>query len=432
MNEILLKILTPVFLLLALNTESPAQDSRNFDRYSDDSLYIVARNFAYDGETTMALEAAGMLLERDSKHYDAMVLIARIYAWDNNYIEAKKYLENVLDDNQHYYDALAALIDIEFWEGNHENAFETAGRALTFHPGDTLFLYQKARALYYMGRNSEAAEILEKLADSDPVNQSVLDLLDRLRMPGFYHYRENDYLLAGYYGEYVREPWSRDFHMGTAGYSRYTSIGPITGKINFANTYFDGAGLTRYPSLQYEIESYPKLSMDSYLLINYAFSRGDGFPPHRGAFEYFRKLPGAFEASLGVRLMYWNDLLIFYTGSVGYYYGNIWLSLRPYLIFGENEISGSLYLNARKYFSSADYYAGIILGYGLSPDETVPEIDDRVFLKAASIGFELSKPLSNRYLVRSSLRYGYEEHQENFFGNRWTLNVGLRYYLTGR
>ncbi len=432
MNKILLKIIAPVFFLFALNAELPAQDSRNFVKHSDDSLFIVARNLAYEGETAMALEAAGILLDRNPMHHDAMVLIARIYAWDKNYEAARKYLGNVLDYNQHYYDALSALIDVESWEGNHENAFETAGKALSFHPGDTGFLYQKARALHYMDRNSEAAEILEELAYSDPVNQEVLDLLERLRMPGFYHYRENNYLLAGYYGEFVREPWSRDFHMGTAGYSRYTSIGPVTGKINFANTYFDGTGLTRYPSLQYEIESYPKLTAESYLLLNYAYSRGDVFPRHRGAFEYFRNLPGAFEASLGVRFMYWNDLLIFYTGSAGYYYGNMWFSLRPYLILGENEISGSWYLNVRKYFSSADDYAGIILGYGLSPDETVPEIEDRVFLKAASIGLELSKPIGNRYLLRSSLRYGYEEYQDDFFGNRWALNIGLRYYLTGR
>jgi len=436
MKKLLLYILCCAPAILTFSSGTSAQEKDFFIHFTDDSLFFKAQNMALDGKWDRAREAALDLLERNPLYHDASILIARLFAWEKNYDSARVFIRNVTDQSPGYHDAMSALVDIEIWDGNYSAALETAEIALSFHPGDKGFLYQKARAFLYQDMENETRETLANLLEIYPDNEEAVDLLKTLDAPGFYYYRENSYLMSGYYGEYFHEPYSRNFHMGTAGYSHFISPGPVTVKLNFANTYFDGTGMTRYPSLQYEIESYPRLSPDSYLLLNYAYSRrrspGQVFPGHRGAFEYFRNLPRGFEASLGLRFMYWDKTYFFYTGSVGKYYGNMWFSFRPYIFPGDNGWSGSWYFNARKYFSSADDFAGIVLGFGLSPDETLSDLTERLYLNTTSIGVELSKSIGEAYLIRSSLRYEYEEYRVSEFRNRWSFNLGLRYYLTSR
>lgn len=408
---------------------SNAQEENPRVDFSDDSLYIKARNLAYEQETAKARQAALALLERNPLHHDASVLIARLYAWENLYDSARIYIQYVTGHVPNYYDALLALTDIEIWEGNYEQAVETADIALAYHPDDEMLILRKARALFFLGLKSESKKTIDYLLEINPDNQEAIDLLRLVSAPGFYHYRENSYLLAGYYRESFNNPFKRDFHSGSAGYSRYTGIGPLTAKVNFANSFFDGSGLTRYPSLQYELESYPRLSEEAYLLLNYAFSRGAVFPGHRAAFELFRKLPGGFEASLGLRFLYWDTSYFFYTGSAGKYLGNMWFSLRPYIFPDNDGISSSWFFNARKFFKSADDFAGIIIGYGISPDDTYPDFTEKVYLNSVSAGVEGSTGITSKILVRGSLRYEYEEFETNRFRNRWSFNLGLRYYL---
>ncbi len=433
MKKWLVSILCCAYVFIGFSSGLSAQDKDGFKDLTDDSLFFKAKAMAFDDKWEEAREAAMVLLDRNPLYHDASLLIARLFAWEENYDSARVFINNVIDTSPGYYDALSALIDIEIWDGNYSLAVETAEIALSLHPGDKGFLYQKAMAFLYQDMEDQTRETLAILLEVDPDNEGALELLKVLDAPGFYYYRENSYLLSGYFGEYFNEPYSRNFHMGTAGYSHFTSRGPVTVKLNFANTYIDGTGMTRYPSLQYEIESYPRISPDSYLLINYAYSRKRSllqvFPGHRGAFEYFRNLPRGFEASLGLRFMHWDRTYLFYTGSVGKYYANMWFSLRPYIFPGDNGWSGSWYINARKYFSSADDYAGIIFGFGFSPDDTFSDLADRLYLNTTNIGAELSKSIGTAFLLRGSLRYEYEEYRVNEFRNRWVFSLGLRYYL---
>lgn len=420
-----------LFFVVAFNMVNPsilAQHELQYNQISDDSLFIKARSLAFEGYNEMALGAAMFLLDRNNSYYDASVLVARIYAWENQYDSARVYLDSVTDNFPGYYDALSALIDVEIWDGNYLQAAGTANTALSYHPDDEIFLLKKAKAFHLQGSKEDAKETLEYLLEINPYNEEALKLLNSMDKPGLYHYRENNYLLGGYYGDFFQKPYSRHLHTGTAGYSYYSRQGPLTGKLNFANVYFDGTGLTRYPSFQYEVESYPKLSADAYLLLNYAYSRSSVFPGHRGAFEYFRNLPRGFEASLGLRFLHWDKNYLFYTGSAGKYYENMWFSLRTYIL-PDDPVASSWFFNARRYFNSADEYAGIIFGYGFSPDETILDPDDRIYLNTTSVGIELSKGLGSDYLIRSSLRYEYEEFNTGLYRNRWRVNLGLRYYL---
>lgn len=406
-----------------------AQESVLYDRLPDDSLFLHAQELGLSGEYNKARHAALVLLNRNADYYDAAVLTARLFAWEEKFDSSRVYIDRVMAEDRCYYDALSASIDVDIWEGNYESAVETAGNALICHQDDELFLLNKARALFLAGDSEEATITLDYLLDISPGNKEAIELKGQIESPGVYYYRENNYLLAGYYGEFLREPYSRRMHVGTAGYSYFTSRGPLIGKINFANTFIDGTGLTRYPSLQYEVESWPVLSSESYLFLNYAYSAGSVFPDHRGAFEIFRNLPRDFEASLGMRFMRWDRTHVFYTGSVSRYYADFWFSLRSYLFPGDGGLEPSWFLNGRKYFGTADDFAGAIIGIGLSPDEALLDIADRLYLRSTSIGFELSKGMGSDYLIRSTIIYGHEEYRDNTYRGRWTFNLALRYYL---
>jgi YaiO family outer membrane protein len=406
-----------------------AQNDGRYNLLSDEALFIRARELAFSGESEKALDAATHLFARNPSHLDAAVLIARLYAWQDDYDSSRIYISHVLINDPCHHDAMAASVDVEIWDGKYDRALEKAKLALSCHPDDESFLFAQSLAYYHQGNRKAANEILQYLKELNPGNEDALRLERLMSAPGFYHYRENDFLLAGYHGEFYEEPASRHMHIGTAGYSYYTGRGPLTGKINFGNVYIDGTGMTRYPSLQFEVESYPLISAKTYLLLNYAFSEGTIFPGHRGAFEIFRKLPAGFEASLGMRVMQWDDTYLFYSGYLGKYHADLWFSLRTYVFPGDQGVASSWYFNARKYFRTADDYAGIIAGFGLLPDETLSELTDRMYLNSTSLGIELSKGLGHSYLLRTSLRYEEEEYTVHSFRSRWTFNVGLRYYL---
>ncbi len=429
-----------LLLVFFFQTFSPAPSLPNFDIQevsaesapADDSLFIVARDYALEGDTRKARDIAAGLLHNNPLYHDAAVLVARTYAWENHMDSARYFVTEVLQHQPGYHDALALLANIEIWDGNYLKAVGVAETALVHHPGSHIFMVKKARALFFNGKTDEARILAEEILGEDPGNKEAAELLNMINAPGFYHYRQNNYLLGGYYGEFFDLPYERRFHMGSLGYSHYTARGPVALKVNFANTFIEGTGLTRYPSFQYELESYPRLTDDSYMLLNYAFSTGSVFPLHRGAVEYFRALPHGFEASLGLRNMFWDEHYLFFTGSAGMYYGNMWFSIRPYLFPGGEDLSASWFIFARRYFDHADSFAGIILGYGLSPDDAFAELPDRIYLRSTSIGFEFSRGIAGSYVVHGGLRYKNEEYATGSLRNYWYLNLGLRYILSGR
>lgn len=105
--------------------------------------------------------------------------------------------------------------------------------------------------------------------------------------------------------------------------------------------------------------------------MNYGFSNTELFPKHRVGAELYSKLPRSFEASAGLRYLYFDDVtkVAIYTGSVGWYVKDYWFSLRPYITPDKTtgtSVSGSV--TARRYFSDAETYFGLSAGLGFSPD----------------------------------------------------------------
>ena len=414
-------------LLLAITGSGISQDE---NRPPDtDELFQVARSTAFAGEREKARQICLDILEKNPNYYDASVLIGRTLAWDKNYDSARVVLNGVLQKRFGYRDAIDAMADIELWTGNVAEAIRLCNIGLSFSENDKGLLLKKAGAQSRLGDTEGAKITLNQLLLLDPENEEALKILKSLEVVSFLPLNERDYILSDYAGDFHRTPYKRRFHSAGIGYGKRMSFGPLIGRVNLAQTYVNDSPIEDKPSLQFELESYPRLSASNYLYVNYGYGIGKSFPLHRGGLEWFQKLPAKFEASLGLRYLYWNDNFFFYTGSLGKYYRNFWFSFRPFIVPKETGFSQSYFLTARRYFKSADDFFGITVGTGISPDDIYSDPSDKIKLKGYKISFMLSKTFLQNFMFRGSFGYDFEEYQPSLKRDRYSVGVSLRYYL---
>ncbi len=313
--------------------------------------------------------------------------------------------------------------------GNLAEALHFCNTGLYFNENDLGFLLKKTRIQAGLGNYDEARLSINKVLLIDPLNEDANKLFESFQGPFFLPLIERDFILVDYWGNYFNAPYKRRFNSAGIGYAKVMSFGPLIGRLNFAQTSINNSAVEANPSLQFEIESYPRISEASYLFVNYAYGIGMSFPNHRGGLELFHTLPRNFEASVGLRYLYWNENFIFYTGSIGKYWNDYWFSFRSFIVPRNNGVSQSYLVTARKYFETADDFLGITIGTGISPDEFSGDPAERLNLRSHKISLMHSKTFMKNLLIRSTIAYDYEEYLTGFRRGRISLNATLRYYL---
>ena len=212
------------------------------------------------------------------------------------------------------------------------------------------------------------------------------------------------------------DPWSS----AAISLSHRSAWGSLIGRANVANRFAT-------TGTQFEVDAYPRTGKSTYLYLNAGYSQSSIFPEWRFGGELFASLPNAWEASLGFRqLRFGGDPVTLYTGAVGYYFGNYWVSVRPYVRFKTNGTSASAGLTMRRYFEDADNYFGLRASYGNSPtDNTTPEAISRT--NSSSFGLQGSHTLSARYLWNWSAGRDVEQLSITNTRTSLTASVGLKY-----
>ena len=291
-----------------------------------------AKNYAFNGQRSKARAICKVLLAKGFDS-DVATLMGRTYAWDKQYDSARVVLQEVLDKSPDNGDVLSALADVEYWNDRYPKALEYCNRILANDPDNQTVQFQKARILNSSDQYDEAAKVLEKLLQKNSANSDALQLLEKVRLELIknkitvnyaYDYFDNP--------AYNKDPWQLIYLQ----YSRKTSLGTVIGRVNYAKRF----GLDALKP-QFEADAYPRIGENDYLYLNYGFSNNKIFPDHRGGFEWYHSFPGSFEGSLGGRLLHFKDSkrVIIYTGSFGKYFGNYWMSLRPYITPGNDGTS---------------------------------------------------------------------------------------------
>jgi YaiO family outer membrane protein len=323
-----------------------------------DELFSLARTKAFAGQREEARGLCRIILTRNPSYLDARILLGRSYAWDKRWDEARTELRRAVEAEPTYKDALLASIDVELWDEKYAQAIDIANIALSSNPSDVDYLLRKVRALIGFGRNSDALFLLKKVEALNPSLTEISTLRNGIEGKSM----NNDVGI-----NYATDRFSETYdpmHYGYLQLSRRTPYGTMFGRVNYSSRFAS-------QGVQVEGDLYPRIADGVYAYINYGFSNSDLFPKHRGGAEIYTKLTSSYEGSVGLRYLYFGPTssVTIVTGSLALYFGNYWLSLRPYLIPGDAGLSKSANLTVRRYLKDAENYLSLRIGAGFSADE---------------------------------------------------------------
>jgi YaiO family outer membrane protein len=355
--------------------------------------YQEAKDLAYNGQRAQAREVCRKIL---AKEYDSdvAVLMARTFAWDGQYDSSRVVIAEVLKRYPTHWDALDAISDVQYWDKKYPEAIVYCDIALSKDAKDQHFMFKKAVLLNAKGDYDQAVFQLESLLKINPANAEARKKLSDIRLDQQKNRIRLTYTYDFFEKNANKDPW----HLAAISYARKASFGTIIGRLNWAER-FGSKGF------QYEMDAYPHLSENNYLYLNLGYSDLTIFPKIRSGAEWYHSFPKAFEGSLGMRALFFNNSNTYmFTGTVGKYAGNYWLSLRSFVTPSSNGTSISGSIQARRYFSDPENYIGLRLGYGVSPDDRSYGDGSSTYLKLKSQS------------VRGEFNH--------LFNKIWTLNVG--------
>ena len=379
--------------------------------------YEEARSLALSGERAKARQLCKAILAQGFNS-DVALLLGRTYAWDGMYDSTRVVLNQVLARNAGNMEALDAFADVEYWSENYDKAVEFCDLALKKDSTNEDFLLKKARILHSSEKHEDAVETLEKLIRINSTNAEAIKKLLEYRLDVMKNRIRLNYTIDQFDKSFNnRDPWQ----VIALSYGRKTKLGSVIARVNMAKRF----GTT---GIQYEMDAYPKISENNYGYLNYGFSQSSVFPENRIGAELFHSFPKAFEGSLGMRTLFFgsSDVTIF-TGSVGKYISNYWISLRSYVTPGTTGTSVSGQLQARRYFSDPENYIGLRLGYGVSPDDNRNLIDtsQKLTLKTRSVRLELNQIINHVWIINPAAAWGNQELKPGIFSGYYTFDISI-------
>jgi YaiO family outer membrane protein len=219
-------------------------------------------------------------------------------------------------------------------------------------------------------------------------------------------------------------------HLASIGYSKKISIrNTIAADIYYANRFSKNDFLV-------ELNDYWTIYKKNYLQAGFGYaSNADLFPRFRTGVEYFFVPADKWEASLGGRYMNYpnaanKDVFIF-TGSIGNYFRNSWISLRPFYVLQNDLQSLTVILKYRLYGKNPINYWGIEAGIGNSPDDILTTSQSS-FNELMSYNIKLEKNFKLNRISDFNIRLGYMYEQINQnstkqYRNRYMVEAGYKY-----
>lgn len=209
-----------------------------------------------------------------------------------------------------------------------------------------------------------------------------------------------------------------DWNLTSLELKRKGTYGSIIGRVTHGER-FDTTGQ------QFEVDAYPRLGDGTYAYLNFGYSDDSIFPRYRAGAQIYRSLPRSWEASVGARwLDFESDDVTLWTGSIGKYTGNWYVSLQPYLRDTEHGTSASANLLARRYFATADDYFGFRVGYGENPEQDIFLGTDLQF-QSWSASLEAKRRVTDRFVIRGSVGTREQEVRRDFERGSFFASLGL-------
>ncbi|WP_366182458.1 YaiO family outer membrane beta-barrel protein [Flavobacterium ovatum] len=351
----ILKKITKLPLLLVFAVVLQMQAQKKPYNGNPDTSFETARKLAFNDQRKQAQDTLVNILTKYPNYSDIRTFLATTYAWDGNYKKARKEFAYVIKNDAKSHENWVAAIKNESWSNSYYDAITMADNALKVSPDDAEILLLKASALENTTKQIEALEIVEAILEKNPNDTKAQEYKASLNQT----LRKNTVGLRSSVDIYSDVFDPMQYH--TLKLSRLTKYGSVIAKVNF-NRRFNENGT------QFEVDLYPRIIKGLYAYMNFGVSDSFLFPDIRYGAELYKSLPHSLELSLGFRSLQYTTTTNIYTGSLGWYTGNNYWSVRPYLTPGDGGLSTSGTLNYRRYRSNADNYWSTTVSMGFSPE----------------------------------------------------------------
>ncbi|MEP1487625.1 MAG: YaiO family outer membrane beta-barrel protein [Algibacter sp.] len=412
-----------IFILLFLVGSNVFSQQAVFKGDPDDA-FKTARELAFNSQRKQAQDTLRLILTKYPTYNGVRAFLASTYSWDGKYKEAKKEFETVLNNDPDRLETWQAAIKNELYAEAPFSALKMADKALSYFPNNSDILYLKATAYQNSNKREDALKTIEGILKANPEHEKAIaykaSLINELS--------HNIIGVRASIDVYSRSFNPMQYHL--VKYVRQTKYGSIHAKLNLSRRFQSNGA-------QVEVDLYPRITEGLYAYLNFGVSNSFLYPDIRYGAELYKSLPKGFEASLGFRALQYDETTNIYTGSVGWYTGNNYWSLRSYVTPGDSGSSMSGTLNFRKYRSNADNYFSIETGMGFSPELYRFEFEgnENSIINLQSQKFNLgyfftSKDDKNAWGIRSGV-----SHQEISFDPGayfWIYSIGLSWEIKFR
>lgn len=335
----------------------------------------------------------------------------RVVAFEGRFSEAEKYLNSLLDSFPAYGDARILLARVYAWQQQYEKGLGIVEELLADEPENSDAIEAKGDILRWMaGAAAEAEEAASR--ERAATEKAIQDSLKA---------SSRNEIIAGYYFDTFREPYSRFWQVWKAGASHRTDYGKVMAYVNVGHIRSDGNGETEF---QLEAEAWPVISPSVYGWVNYAWSPGRYFPGHRASAELWYTLGGGWVASGGLNYYYFDRNIFISVVGAEKYLGNWWFNGRVYFYFKDSGITSSFFMNVRRYFNDTDYLQ-LTAGTGTAPDEPFDVLIDLERLSATTVKLIYNRDITDKMTLRAGIGYSREEFSESLNRNRFEGTVTL-------
>ena len=351
----ILKSTSKILFLFCFTTVAQLCAQQTVYNGNPDTSFETARKLAFNEQRKQAQDTLVHILTKYPNYSDIRTFLATTYSWDGDYKKARKEFAFVMNDDSKNKENWIAAIKNELWSDANYDAIEMSKKALQIFPDDSEILLLNASAKENTNNPLEALKIVESILDKNQDDTKTQDYKNSLNQS----LRTNSVGLRSAVDVYseVFDPMI----FNTLKLSRLTKYGSVIAKVNY-NRRFNENGT------QFEVDLYPKIAKGLYAYVNFGVADSFLFPDIRYGAELYQSLPHSLEVSLGFRALQFDTTTTIYTGSLGWYTGNNYWSIRPYLTPGDGGLSTSGVLNYRRYRSNADNYLGLTFSMGFSPE----------------------------------------------------------------
>ncbi len=397
-----MKLLLRFAFFISIGFPALSVGQEQLGSYDPDRAFEFARQLANAGKYGPAQDTLQSILADFPEYSDVENLLAKTYSWEGKYDTARRHFNRITSRDRKQVEVWEASVRNEVFAGNLSLAIGLAGKGLQYMPGNAR-LEELQRQLMERAANPSAEENEKQLRHFIAFDNAV-EVFDQQFEPMVYTQLEYQY--AG-------------------------EMGKILPRLNY-NYRFEISGV------QYELDVYPKISKRFSGYLNYGFSDSEIFPAHRAGGELSYEYKEGREASLGMRYLdFRTTQATLVTASMGWYWGNNYLSARPFVsLFKDRQPGFSGNVLYRRYLKDANTYLGLRGIYGFNPElrqfrsGDVLLAETLLFVESQELQFEYQFAVAGgKHRYRAQLGVSRQEFVAEAGSFFWVLRGGIRYQL---